>query len=247
MGRTRDGELSASNAAVLGLLIEQPDNTAGLEERLHERFVAAQWASTAAHSAIKSLLRQSYICPYDGEPVPARGDGATRRAGHASLGARPDLRALGLPGLGSAADRRDDPAEDGVVYHATPEGLIVFWRWLRKSSSIPMIRDELRTKIAFSRPEDLPRVIELIEGEEKECQANFNVLHSSLAEFDEHVDAEAFNSAENWWTLMLVALIRDEAAIWLSTMQRRERLREFMESLREESMRRSSEARQRGR
>ncbi len=242
MGRTGEGELSASTAAVLGLLIEQPDSKLGVERRLQERLVAAQFAPTTAHSAIKSLLGNRYICLYDGVPAPARAasaksESSTRRS------LRPDLRALGLPGVESAAERVEDPAADGDVYHATPEGLIVFWRWLRRSSSIPAIRDELRTKIAFSRPADASRLIEMIEIEEAECQAKYRTLHESLTAFEEQIDAEAFVTGEEWSTLMMVGLIRDEAAIWYAKLEQRERLREYMESLRQESLRRANESR----
>jgi hypothetical protein len=241
MGRTREGELSASTAAVLGLLIEQPDSKLGVERRLQERFVAAQFSATTAHSAIKSLLGNGYICLYDGVPAPTRA--ASASAGGASpLSSRPDLRVLGLPGMEPTHDREDDSAADGEAYHATPEGAIVFWRWLRTSSSISAIRDELRTKIAFSRPEDTPRMIELIEIEEEECRVNYNTLHKSLDVFEEHIDAEAFVVGKDWSTLMLVGLIRDEAAIWFAKLTQRERLREYMEGLREESLRRLKES-----
>lgn len=241
MGRTSEGELSASTAAVLGLLIEQPDSKLGVERRLQGRFIAAQFSATTAHSAIKSLLRNRYICLYDGVWAPTRAADAS--SGVAStLSSRPDLRVLGLPGMKPSPDREDDPAVDEGAYHATPEGAIVFWRWLRKSSSIPAIRDELRTKVAFSRPEDTPRMIELIEIEEEECRANYKTLHKSLAAFEELIDAEAFVTGKDWSTLMMVGLIRDEAAIWFAKLTQRERLREYMESLREESLRRLKES-----
>jgi hypothetical protein len=242
MGRTGEGELSASTAAVLGLLIEQPDSKLGVERRLQERFVAAQFSVTTAHSAIKSLDGNRYICLYDGVPAPTRASNA-RAAGAPHGSVRPDLRVLGSPGVEPGLDREEDSAADGEVYHATPEGVVVFWRWLRKSSSIPWIRDELRTKIAFSRPDDSPRVIELIEIEEEECRAKYNTLHQSLAAFEEHIDADAFVTGEDWSTLMMVGLIRDEAAIWFARLKQRERLRDYMESLREEALRRSKESR----
>jgi hypothetical protein len=240
MGRTIEGELSASTAAVLGLLIGHPDSKLGVERRLQERFVAAQFSATTAHSAIKSLLGNGYICLYDGVPAPTRAASASA-GGASTLSSRPDLRVLGLPGMEPATDREDDPVADGDAYHATLEGAIVFWRWLRKSSSIPAIRDELRTKIVFSRPEDTPRMIELIEIEEEECRANYQTLHKSLAAFEEHIDAEAFVTGKDWSTLMMVGLIRDEAAIWFAKLTQRERLREYMEGLREESLRRLKE------
>ncbi|MGA2164949.1 MAG: hypothetical protein ABSH36_10835 [Solirubrobacteraceae bacterium] len=241
MGRTREGELSASTAAVLGLLIEQPDSKLGVERRLRGRLVAAQFSATTAHSAIKSLLGNRYICLYDGVPAPTRAANASA-GGASALSLRPDLRVLGLPGTEPTPDREEDPTADGDAYHATPEGAIVFWRWLRTSSSISAIRDELRTKVAFSRPQDTPRMIELIESEEEECRVNYNTLHKSLAEFEEHIDAEAFVTGKDWSTLMLVGLIRDEAAIWFAKLTQRERLREYMEGLREESLRRLKES-----
>jgi hypothetical protein len=243
MGRTSAGELSASTAAVLGLLIERPDTAVGVERRLRERLFAAQFAPTTSHSAIKSLEKQGYICSYVGGHGPARAASAKSESAPATP-SRPDLRALGVPGLGQAADRDRGPEAYGELYYeGTQSGITSFWRWVRKSSCAPAIREELRTKIAFARPGDMPRLIEMLEDDEQECRAKYETLHREIAAFDEQVDAEAFRSGEDWATLTLVGLIRDEAAIWYSRMERHERLREWLESLRAESSRRAQEVR----
>jgi hypothetical protein len=58
--RARRGDLSAS-AAVLGLLVEQPDCIAGLARRLSERFPQAGFSRNAVHKALPSLHNQGLV------------------------------------------------------------------------------------------------------------------------------------------------------------------------------------------
>jgi DNA-binding PadR family transcriptional regulator len=243
MGRTREGELSASNAAVLGLLIEAPDDAKGLEERLQERFVAAQWSYSTAHSALRSLKGQGYVSTIDATRAPLAGmQTDTRRH------ARPDISALlSTPQPPTTAASRERPAEGDTLYEATGEGTKAFWRWLRFPAPRTAIRDELRTKIAFSRPEDAPRLIELLEEEEREYEREYNALHESIGPLEDRMSAEAFIDGQDWPALMMVGLLRDEMTIWLAKQRQRERLREYLESLSAEALPRASSTRPEGR
>lgn len=60
MARIRTGDLSAS-VAVLGLLVEQPDTTAGIKIRLEDRFPDAHWAGAAVENNLTSLIKQEHV------------------------------------------------------------------------------------------------------------------------------------------------------------------------------------------
>ncbi len=239
MGRTREGELSASNAAVLGLLIEAPDDAKGLEERLQERFLAAQWSYSTAHSALRSLKSQGYVSTVHAPGAPSAGTQTdTGRY------ARPDISALLAVPSGPQPRAGDRPAGGGdTVYEATGEGTKMFRRWLRFPAPRTPIRDELRTKIAFSRPEDAPRLIELLEEEERVYEREYNALHESIGPLEDRMSAEAFVDGQDWTALMMVGLLRDEMSIWVAKQRQRERLREYLESLSAEVLRRAPSSR----
>lgn len=242
MGRTREGELSASTAAVLGLLIEAPDDAKGLEERLQERFVAAQWSYSTAHSALRSLRGHGYVCTADATQGPLA-SAQTDTCRHA----RPDISALLAAPRSPQPRTGDRPAEGDGFYEATREGAKVFWRWLSSPAPRTAIRDELRTKIAFSRPGDALRLIELLEEEEREYEREYNALHQSIGPLEDRMSAEAFLDGQDWPALMMVGLLRDEMSIWLAKQRQRERLREYLESLSGETLRRSPGSRPAGR
>lgn len=80
MGRGEAGELSAS-VAILGLLVEQPDCTAGVSRRLAERYPRARFARNAAHSIIPSLERQGLVQVVDGSEGRSRREYEITRQG----------------------------------------------------------------------------------------------------------------------------------------------------------------------
>jgi hypothetical protein len=240
MGRPRYGELSASTAAVLGLLIEEPDGPKGLEDRLRERFASALWSYSTAHNALKSLKGQGYVRISGSSSVAGESD---KNVGEETLlPSRPDISALLGPKFGYRHAGRAVEEED--LYQPTSQGIDVFWRWLRSSTSVSAIREDLRTKIAFSRPEHTPLLITMIKLEEDECKRQYEALHASLAPLEERIGDDAFVSEQEWSTLMTITLIRDEATIWFARMQQRERLREYIEELRDEATRRTLIGRQ---
>lgn len=244
MGRTREGELSTSTAAVLGFVIEEPDNAKGLEERLQKRFVAARWSHSAAHSALRSLETNGYVRPIIASrrtAVPASNDVADT-----SWHARPDVSALLSRTRGQLRPQSSRSLE-GTLFEATLQGTKVFWRWQRQASEPDALRDELRMKIAFSRPEHIPRLIELIEEEERYYEREYERLHKSIGPLEDGIADDAFVTAQDWSALMSIGLLRDEMAIWLAKQRQRERLREYLEGLRDEAARRASGLRSQGR
>jgi hypothetical protein len=60
MAPVRTGDLSAS-VAVLGLLVERSDTTAGIKIRLAEQFPDAHWAGTAVENNLLSLARRDHV------------------------------------------------------------------------------------------------------------------------------------------------------------------------------------------
>ncbi len=70
MSRKRTVGLSAGEA-VLGLVIEQPDNASRLGQRLVERFRSAQFTRSTAHNALHRLARQGLVrvVADGGEPI----------------------------------------------------------------------------------------------------------------------------------------------------------------------------------
>lgn len=59
---------------VLGLLVEQPDNSYQLDKRLEEGFPSMQFTRGTAYQALKRLSKKGLVRPMDGEGgTPARG------------------------------------------------------------------------------------------------------------------------------------------------------------------------------
>jgi hypothetical protein len=247
MGRTREGELSESNAAVLGLLIEKPDTPKGLEGRLKGRFLAAQWAHSTAHSAVKKLEAQGYVRKAEARRRSAFAANSNV-AGGESRG-RPDVYALLMGAqrqMPPESSRRSQEIDEGEFFEASSPGIEVFWRWLRQEGEPDGLRDELRMKIGFSRPEHSPRMIELLKEEERRYEHQYELLHQSLGPLEDRISDDSYVVAQDWSTLMMIGLLRDEMAIWFAKLKQRERLREYIESLSNEAARRTSSSRPQG-
>jgi hypothetical protein len=66
----------------------------------------------------------------------------------------------------------------------TSEGAQAFKRWLGTASAAPLIREDLRGKIAFLEPSDLPRMIDILRSEEQTCAAEYEAVHASMDEIE---------------------------------------------------------------
>jgi DNA-binding PadR family transcriptional regulator len=128
---------------------------------------------------------------------------------------------LEIAGADAARERR-------IKYEATPEGVIYFKQWLRASSSVPLVREELQLRLAFCEPHELPRLIEIIHGEELVCLA-------MLAEFKRNLDSQPPPAGrEEWARLMDMAVDHAEAGFWDARIRWLQNVRLFLEGLREE-------------
>ena len=135
------------------------------------------------------------------------------------------VRAASEMGLGPA--RRAAPR---MIYEATDQGVNHFEEWIVGSSPAPPLRDELHMKIALCRPSNLPRLIDLVYGQELACQGR-------LRDLEEGVEGAASGDSRDWSRLMR-DLVRDaEIALWKSRIEWLQNARELLEGLRVESRR----------
>jgi DNA-binding PadR family transcriptional regulator len=100
-------------------------------------------------------------------------------------------------------------AEDGgsPAYEATADGVAQFERWLLASSGTPLVREELQAKIAFCRPQDLPRMLELVREAELACVAQ-------LQEFNERRRRERRRAGEDRWTELMGLVVATGDVVW---------------------------------
>jgi DNA-binding PadR family transcriptional regulator len=133
------------------------------------------------------------------------------------------VRAAGEMGLGPA--KRAAPR---MIYEATDRGVEHFEAWILGSSPAPPLRDELHMKIALCRPSNLPRLIDLVYGQELACMGRLRDLKQSS-------ESEAQGDCHDWSRLMR-GLSRDaEIALWNTRIDWLQRARELLERLLEDS------------
>ena len=124
------------------------------------------------------------------------------------------VRAAGELGPGPA--RRSAPR---MIYEATERGAERFEAWILGSSPTPPLRDELHMKIALCRPGNLPRLIDLVYGQELACIGRLRDLTQSSESRGAEPSAGAARAplaAEPQdWSRLMRALARDaEIALW---------------------------------
>jgi DNA-binding PadR family transcriptional regulator len=130
--------------------------------------------------------------------------------------------------MGAGPTRRAAPR---TIYEATEEGVDHFAAWMLEASPTPPLRDELHMKIALCRPRDLPRLIDIVRGQEIACMGRLRDL-KQRAEEDPPDPQE--------WSSLMRTLARDaEVAVWNARIEWLQNARELLEQLREESERSS--------
>jgi len=93
------------------------------------------------------------------------------------------------------------------AYAATEEGVRHFEQWLFASSSAPPLRDELHMKIALCQPHNLPRMIELVYGQELVCLGRVQELKRSFERIRPPDPSR--------WSGLVLVMVRDaELAFW---------------------------------
>jgi len=95
------------------------------------------------------------------------------------------------------------------------------------SSPTPPLRDDLHMKISLCRPRNVPRLIDMIYGQELACLGRLRDL-SRLAEGDRAA------SSREWSKLMRVLATDAEVAFWNARIEWLQSARELLEQLREE-------------
>jgi len=128
--------------------------------------------------------------------------------------------------MGAGPNRRAAPR---MIYEATDEGVDHFEAWMLEASPSPPLRDELHMKIALCRPVNLPRLIDLVYGQELACMGRLRDLKQR---------AEEDPADPNEWSSLMRTLARDaEVAMWNARIEWLQGARELLEQLRDESER----------
>jgi hypothetical protein len=79
-----------------------------------------------------------------------------------------------------------------TVYEATQAGIEHFCDWMWASVSTPPVREELHAKIELCRPEDLPRMVEVVREAEAVCTGKLEGLNWRLRSRRNDLDTEDF-------------------------------------------------------
>lgn len=128
--------------------------------------------------------------------------------------------------MGAGPTKRAAPR---TIYEATEEGVDHFEAWMLEATPTPPLRDELHMKIALCRPRDLPRLIDIVRGQEIACMGRLRDLKQRAAEDP---------SDPKEWSSLMRTLARDaEVAVWNARIEWLQSARELLEQLCEESER----------
>jgi DNA-binding PadR family transcriptional regulator len=95
-----------------------------------------------------------------------------------------------------------------TVYEPTPRGVEHFRRWLRASTSMPPVREELLAKIAFCGPSDLPRMVEIVRDAELACTARLQEVNERMRR-ERHLAGD-----DRWRRLMSLIVTAGDVAWW---------------------------------
>jgi DNA-binding PadR family transcriptional regulator len=144
------------------------------------------------------------------------------------------VRAAGEMGPGPA--RRSAPR---MIYEATERGIEHFEAWILGSSPTPPLRDELHMKIVLCRPGNLPRLIDVVHGQELACMGRLRDLTKrSDSSFGSDVIgssgivAGAQAGEPQDWSRLMRALANDaEIALWRARIEWLRSARELLRRL----------------
>lgn len=116
-------------------------------------------------------------------------------------------------------------------YEATEKGTERFYRWLRTSpTALPALREALHARINLARPQDLARVIEIVEREREACDGQYAAAQGRIAEL-RHGGRSNGTTEREWSTLVAEVVLIDEAMMWGSRAARLARLHATLEEL----------------
>ncbi len=184
----------SAKIAVLGLVIEEPGPPHRLTAKLRQRLSSAEFVDSNVYSALTRLERDGLVRAVEDDAVETAGRSLE------ALAARP------APGRASAR-RTPGARTDSRMFEATPAGVRHFERWLLASSSAPPLRDELHMKVALCQPHNLPRLIELVYGQELVCLGRVQELRRTFQQMQPP-------SPQRWSGLVLVHVRDAELSFW---------------------------------
>ncbi len=223
----------SAKIAVLGLVIEEPGPAHRLTAKLRQRLASAGFVDSNVYSALTRLERDGLVRAIGEHPAgePAQGASSSRRifttarraasrSQPAAAGSQPSCAVPQRPpsrrSPGSRADARS--------FEATPAGVKHFEEWLLSSSTVPPLRDDLHMKVALCQPRNLPRLVELVYGQELLCLARVQELKRSF----EGVRPPA---PDRWSGLVLVHIRDAELAFWEARLTWLQGVRESLEDM----------------
>jgi DNA-binding PadR family transcriptional regulator len=109
-----------------------------------------------------------------------------------------------------------------VMYEATEQGVASFEAWLRESSKVTPLRDELHIKIAASTAADLNELIGLTWEQERECLAQ-------LRDLEQTKTAPQTAALDDWPRVSAALLHNAQIAYLQATVESLQRSRTVME------------------
>jgi DNA-binding PadR family transcriptional regulator len=191
----------SAKIAVLGLVIEEPGPAYRLTAKLRQRLASAGFVDSNVYSALTRLEREGLI----------RG-----------------VKVHSADGEPGAASAKKSPASGSESQHfeATPAGVRCFEEWLLESTVTPPLRDELHMKIALCQPRNVPRMVDLLYGQELVCIARVRELRASYE--------KAQPPEPHRWQGLVMVLMRDaEISFWESRIAWLQGLRASLEQVRD--------------
>jgi hypothetical protein len=233
----------SAKIAVLGLVIEEPGPAHRLTAKLRQRLSSAGFVDSNVYSALTRLERDGLVRPIEegSAAEPTGGDAAPARrillSTRRSAARSEPAVALQLAGMGrqrpgavarrTAVRRSPGSRADSRSFEATPAGVTHFEKWLLSSSTAPPLRDELHMKVALCQPHNLPRLVELVYGQELVCLARVQELKRSFE--------RARPPAPDRWSGLVLVHIRDaELSFWDARLTWLQGVRESLEGMRSE-------------
>jgi hypothetical protein len=206
----------SAKIAVLGLVIEEPGPPHRLTAKLRQRLSSAEFVDSNVYSALNRLERDGLVRAVDERP-------ANR--------ARSRLKAVAVNSGSPASSAARTPARrtpgaraDSRVFEATPAGVEHFEEWLLSSSAAPPLRDELHMKVALCQPHNLPRLIELVYGQELVCLGRVQELRRSFQRMQPP-------APDRWSGLVLVHVRDAELTFWDARLTWLQGVRESLERM----------------
>jgi DNA-binding PadR family transcriptional regulator len=114
-----------------------------------------------------------------------------------------------------------------TIFEATPAGAEHFERWLRTSTQIPPVREELHAKIALCRFAELPRLIEIVREAEFACARQLEAQNRQV-----RAGRQATGASEWERTLQLI-MSSGEVTWWDARIKWLQAVRVYLEQVHE--------------